>query len=83
MGQRLVASVTVAVLWHDGDVTQGTNATDVLNKLCGGWNPNTVLELRSVFAKRALCNELIEHLTDDEFLQLLDAKGVLTYQVIQ
>lgn len=74
--------MSVAVLWHDGDVTHGTNATDVLNKLCGGWNPNTVFELRSVFAKRALCNELIEHLTDDEFLQLLDAKGVLTYQHI-
>jgi hypothetical protein len=29
-----------------------------------------------------LCSELVEHLTDDEFLQLLDAKGVLTYQHI-
>ena len=74
--------MTVAVLWHDGEVTQGVDASDVLNQLCGGWNPNTVFELRSVFAKRALCNELIEHLTDDEFLQLLDAKGVLTYQHI-
>ena len=42
--------MSVAVLWHDGDVTHGTNATDVLNKLCGGWNPNTVIELRSVFS---------------------------------
>ena len=74
--------MTVAVLWNDGEVTQGVDASDVLNQLCGGWNPNTVLELRSVFAKRALCNELIEHLTDDEFLRLLDAKGVLTYQRI-
>jgi hypothetical protein len=74
--------MSVAVLWHDGDVTHGKNATDVLEQLCGGWNPNTVIELRSVFAKRALCNELIEQLSDDEFLQLLDAKGVLTYQHI-
>jgi hypothetical protein len=72
--------MSVAVLWQDGEVTSGTNATDVLHKLCGGWNPNTIPELRSVLAKRALCNELINTLDDDEFLQLLDAKGVLTYQ---
>ena len=74
--------MSVAVLWQDGEVTSGTNATDVLHKLCGGWNPNTIPELRSVLAKRALCNELIYTLDDDEFLQLLDAKGVLTYQKI-
>lgn len=74
--------MTVAVLWHDGEITHGTNATDVLHKLCGGWNPNTVIELRSVLAKRALCHEPIKHLSDNDFLCMLDARGVLTYQII-
>ena len=74
--------MSVAVLWHDGEVTRGVNATDVLHKLCGGWNPNTVVELRAVLAKRALCSEPINYLSDDDFLRMLDAKGALTYQFV-
>ena len=75
----MVASMTVAVMWGDGVVTMGDDATDVLETLCGGWNPNTVIELRGVLARRAR----IEHdysLSDDAFLQRLDSVGVLTLQ---
>jgi hypothetical protein len=79
----MVASMSVAVLWQDGEVTAGKDATDVLQQLLGGWNPNTVAELRDVLARRSLINvDDARQLNDDEFLQLLDCKGTLTYQQI-
>jgi hypothetical protein len=79
----MVASMSVAVLWHDGEITAGKDATDVLRQLLGGWNPNTVAELRDVLARRSLINvDDARKLNDDEFLQLLDCKGTLTYQQI-
>jgi len=74
--------VSVAILWRDGEVTHGRDATDVLRKLCGGWNPNSVGELRSVLAQRAGITTSVAQLDDDNFLQQLDATGVLTYQRI-
>jgi len=75
--------MSVAVLWQDGEVTAGKDATDVLQQLLGGWNPNTVAELRDVLARRSLINvDDARQLNDDEFLQLLDCKGTLTYQQI-
>jgi len=75
--------MSVAVLWQDGEVTAGKDATDVLRQLLGGWNPNTVAELRDVLARRSLINVGdARQLNDDEFLQLLDCKGTLTYQQI-
>lgn len=75
--------MSVAVLWHDGEITAGKDANEVLQQLLGGWNPNTVSELRDVLARRALINvDDVRQLNDDEFLQLLDCKGALTYQHI-
>ena len=71
----------LAVMWHDGAVTDGDDATDVLRNLCGGWNPNTVKELRAVLAKRARIAHDHE-LTDQQFLEHLDSVGVLTLQHI-
>jgi hypothetical protein len=79
----MVASMSVAVLWHDGEITAGKDANEVLQQLLGGWNPNTIGELRDVLARRALINvDDARQLNDDEFLQLLDCKGALTYQQI-
>lgn len=74
--------MSVAVLWRDGEVTKGVDATDVLRQLCGGWNPNTVIELREVLAQRAGMHDSPAALDDDAFLRQLDATGVLTYQRI-
>lgn len=74
--------MSVAILWRDGDVTKGKDATDVLQQLCGGWNPDTVLELRNVLAQRAGVTISPATLDDDGFLRHLDATGVLTYQRI-
>lgn len=75
--------MSVAVMWHNGEVTVGKDARDVLQQLLGGWNPNTIIELRDVLARRALINVVdARKLNDDEFLQLLDCKGILTYQQI-
>lgn len=73
----------VAVMWHDGETTYGRDATHLLTRLLGGWNPNTVNELRAVLCKRSLIDVQQTHdMSDDEFLQLLDIKGALTYQHI-
>lgn len=75
--------MSVAVLWRDGHVTHGVDATDVLLKLCGGWNPNTVIELREVLARRAGVVLTPQAFDDEQFLQQLDAAGALTYQHVQ
>lgn len=82
LGRGLVETMTVAVLWRDGEVTKGRDATDVLEQLCGGWNPNTIIELRDVLARRAGLSISPACLDDDGFLRQLDAVGVLTYQLI-
>lgn len=82
LGRGLVETMTVAVLWRDGEVTKGRDATDVLEQLLGGWNPNTIIELRDVLARRAGLSISPACLDDDGFLRQLDAVGVLTYQLI-
>ena len=74
--------MSVAILWLDGEVTQGKNATDLLENLCGGWNPNNVEQLRDVLANRACIERPSANISDDEFLQRLDAAGLLTYQTV-
>jgi hypothetical protein len=74
--------MTVAVLWRDGEVTKGADATDVLRQLLGGWNPNTIIELRDVLARRAGLTISPACVDDDGFLRQLDASGILTYQLI-
>lgn len=78
----MVATVTVAILWRDGSVTKGANATEVLEQECGGWNPQTVAELRVALAQRAGMYISPTEFDDEQFLQHLDACGVLTYQHI-
>lgn len=73
--------MTVAVLWHDGVETRGKTATHILQQLRGGWNPNTIIELRDVLARRAKLNAVDARLlNDEEFLELLDCAGALTFQ---
>ena len=81
LGRAMVARMSVAVLWQDGVQTHGKTATDILQQLRGGWNPNTVTELRDVLARRARVNAVdAQLLNDEEFLELLDCAGALTFQ---
>lgn len=82
LGRGMVEAMTVAVLWRDGEVTKGRDATNVLEQLLGGWNPNTIIELRDVLARRAGLTISPACVDDDGFLRQLDASGVLTYQLI-
>jgi hypothetical protein len=54
----------------------------VLRQLLGGWNPNTIIELRDVLARRAGLSISPACVDDDGFLRQLDATGILTYQLI-
>ena len=74
--------MSVAVLWADGEIIRGVDATDCLSRMLGGWNPNTVIELRHVLARRAMLDNFAQ-LNDQEFLQALDAQGALTFQQIR
>lgn len=65
--------------WHNGEVTVGTDATDLLKQLRGGWNPTDVHELKVVLARRGRINAPTNTETDEQFLQRLDAAGMLFY----
>ena len=65
--------------WHNGEVTVGIDATDLLKQLRGGWNPPTVNELKVVLARRGRIDAPSNTETDDQFLQRLDAAGMLSY----
>ena len=68
--------------WHDGDKTIGTDATDVLQQLVGGWNPPTINELKVVLARRGRIEPPNNIETDEQFMQRLDACGMLSYRKI-
>jgi len=65
--------------WQDGKVTRAETAEELVAKLCGGWNPPTIPETAKVLARRALIDEPDEDEPMSDFLQRLDAAGLLTY----
>lgn len=71
----------VQVLWHNGEKTIGQDATHVLSQILGGWNPDTMNELRLTLARRASIEPPREGESDLEFLWRLDAASLLTVQM--
>ena len=70
------------IMWADHSIESGHSATDVLEQVCGGWNPPTVPELRTVLARRVGITAPTKSETDLEFLhRLADAKVILLYEV--
>jgi hypothetical protein len=69
----------IVLLFPDGSEILGASANHVLQKLLGGWNPDSIGQLRSRLASRAG----IVHdpdLSDIEFLYQLDKTGWCTVQ---
>jgi len=74
--------IQVMIMWADHSIESGHSATDVLEQVCGGWNPPTVPELRRVLAKRCGLASPTEGETDLEFLRrLAEAKVILLYEL--
>jgi len=71
----------VCVLFPDGEQVVGIDATDVLSRMLGGWNPDTMSELRDVLAKRACIPPKRDDESDLEFLYRLDAATLLCVQI--
>jgi len=72
----------IMITWSDGSVDSGPDATNVLEQVCGGWNPPTVGQLRSVLAKRASIFPPTADESDLEFLYRLRNSGVIAiYEV--
>jgi hypothetical protein len=69
----------IVLLFPDGSEILGATANHVLQKMLGGWNPDSIGQLRDRLASRAG----IVHdtkLSDIEFLYKLDASGWVTVQ---
>ncbi len=74
--------ICIMIMWADHSIESGHSATDVLQQVCGGWNPPTVPALRKVLAKRTGLTPPMKGETDLEFLyRLADAKVILLYEV--
>lgn len=75
--------VRLILMWPDGSITCGSNATDVLKQLCGGWNPDSLSELRREFASRCGMSSPDVSETDDSFICRLVASGALRRYDVQ
>lgn len=67
------------IRWWDDSVTRGKDATDILNKLTGGWNPESVDELKVVLAKRGQVSAPSNAESDEAFLMRLAKHGMFDY----
>lgn len=65
--------------WADGSITRAETAEGLIAKLCGGWNPPTIPETAKVLARRAFIPEPDDDEPMTEFLERLDAAGMLVY----
>ena len=74
--------IRIMIMWGDHSIESGHSATDVLQQVCGGWNPATVPELRKVLERRCRLSKSTEGETDLEFLRrLAEAKIILLYEL--
>lgn len=69
--------IGLMVMWADGSITTGRNATYLLLELCGGWNPPTIPALRRELARRSGIRVPRSNEGDRHFLQRLEAAGVI------
>lgn len=77
----MVAVMKVQILWHDGETTVGQDATHVLSQLLGGWNPETMSELKATLARRACIDAPTDDESDLAFLYRLDRASLLCVQI--
>lgn len=77
-----MAVMKIRVLWPSGEVSQAPTATRLLESLCGGWNPDTIEELRVSLARRANIAPPTIDEPDLEFLFRLDSATLLCVQVV-
>lgn len=77
----MVATLTVQVLFPDGETIASNTATGVLRKMLGGWNPSTLEELRLVLCRRANIPAPTDDEDDLSFLYRLDAATLLCVQI--
>lgn len=75
--------IRLVVMWPDGSITCGADATDVLDELCGGWNPDSREELRFALAERCGIPSPSSGESDDSFIMRLVACGVLKRYDVQ
>lgn len=68
------------IRWWDDSVTRGDDATNILKKLTGGWNPDSVEELKVELAKRGQVSAPSHEETDEEFLMRLAKHGMFDYR---
>ena len=69
--------VRLVIMWPDSSIDCGSNATEILKELCGGWNPDTLPELREELARRAGITAPSTTEDDRDFLDRLERRGIL------
>ena len=70
--------IGLMVMWPDGSLSCGRDATDVLRGACGGWNPSTLTALRRVLAQRSGVQPPKRGETNRRFLDRLAAAGTIS-----
>lgn len=69
--------IGLMVMWPDGSVSCGRDATDLLNGIRGGWNPSSLTALRRVLAQRSGMAPPKRGETNRRFLDRLEATGTI------
>ena len=70
--------IGIMVMWADGSISSGRNATSLLFDLCGGWNPPTLPALRRELARRSGIRAPRSDEGNRRFLERLAAAGTIT-----
>jgi|GEM_PF-4917480 len=69
--------IGLMVMWADGSITSGRDATSLLIDLCGGWNPPTLPAVRRELARRSGIRVPRSDEGDRNFLERLVAAGTI------
>jgi hypothetical protein len=72
-----VSHIGLMIMWPDGSVSCGSDATDLLRTISGGWNPSSLTGLRRVLAQRAGISPPKRGETNRRFLDRLEAAGMI------
>ncbi len=70
--------IGLMVMWPDGSMSCGRDATELLRSECGGWNPNSLTALRRVLAQRSGIAPPRRGETNRRFLERLAAAGTIS-----
>lgn len=70
--------IGLMVMWPDGSMSCGRDATELLRSECGGWNPTSLTGLRRVLAQRSGIAPPRRGETNRRFLERLAGAGAIT-----